>query len=1075
MSIIKNFSTGGVGSSVQFGKRGGYINFNQKATDGQSNTIPAFQLYQNDTTTLARLQLSDPLTYNDAATKNYVDSIIQGLNLKQAVYVASCPADTVDGTGKVLAGAGNIPLTGSLDSNSEIVIDGTEVPANSRVLLKDQTDLTQNGIYVLSINSSAKTYSLARSSDADNIDEATGKANNELSSGTFVFVETGVTNVGTGWVINSPVGDITIGTDKIVWIQFSSAGVTSAGAGLIKSGVILSVNTDGSTIYTNSSGQVSVKSGTTGQVMISNGGTSAIWGQVDLTTGVSGVLPAANGGIGIGTFAVGDLLVGGSNKLTTLPIGKDNQSLNIAKGVVEWSYPSTLYSTDGIVTVQSNSASDAVSSLSVVGANSTSGSGYGTAANATINPGVNLLATGTGSDINLTLSPQNNGILLAKSGYSAYISANYTIGQTDSDKPLVPDDSIATVGFVMGKVTVPDTTKIYHTDSSGNTTAAVETNADSTNTVTVISDNSVVATFTKDNPTTTNSTNEEHLIVTSTTDEVQLYAVNNESTADVNMRLIPQNNGFIYLGTKGSGLIKSEDTYSLTLTGGDGTSSANAGDTIIHGGSSGGASSNGGNVIIRGGEATTTSGSTSTGGDTFIKDSYNNSIIQFTNNSIANAVNYFYVSNSADSVDQSVSGIHIGVSPNSTTTNVSVYMDTKGTGLVRASGGDTYTNNLSLSGNDNAFVTKKYVDSTVGGATIPDGHGLSTYTDSGVTYREVSFGTSNTVGYDASYNIVVKSGTAGTVLISQSGSYTVNEAAWDKIDLSTTDSIKNILTVASGGTGFGTYSIGDILYADTTSTLAKLSASQSSANQVLSLASVTSGSTTSILPQYSYISSLYGSNGIITLTSTSVDSATNYVNISNSIDGNNPSIGVTSSDSTTNAYLGLNIVTNASGLVYVNSTYTTALSDSKNTNSANALVTKSYVDGSIAAGGDPLLIKQVISSNYTSSMDIGVPKTPISNKVIVISEILVDVTTAMSGNSVDSMKVYVGSSTSGTLVLDSNDTDILAPDLYIKEYNISTDISGYQITAYFYDDSGNLVAPTAGNITVIVRYNIISS
>ena len=1059
--MTKYYGISGIGSNVQLGKRGGYLTYNPTVSDGKTSTTPALQLFNSNGTTPLRLQIADPLTSNDAATKYYVDSIVQGLNLKDSVYIATVPASTTDTSGNVIAGAGNIPLTGSLNTDGNLVIDGTNIPSGSRVLIKDQTDETENGIYVLSINQSAKTYSMTRSSDADNSDD-NGNKSAELTSGTFVFVETGLTNSDTGWVLSTPIGTVQIGTDKITFVQFSSAGVTSAGAGITKSGVTISVNPDDVTIYNDSTGKVSVKSGSNGLVMVSSTDNSAIWGQVDLTKGVTGILPISNGGTGIATYSTGDILVGTNGSLNALAIGSENQTLTVTSGSPAWKFINSLYTSNGTLTIKSNSKDTNTSYIEVSGSDTGYGNGYN---NSIINSGATIQVAGTDTDINLTLSPAGNGIILARTGYSSYLVANYS--STSTSNPIISDDSLATVGFVMDKIIVPDTTRIYKEDSSGTITASVETNNSSyINNVVISSNNAVVATFDHDPSATSPAVLGEHLNVTGISGEVQLYAVDTSGTDNVDMRLIPQGDGFIYLGQKGSGLIKSEDTFSLTLSGGDGTTTDSAADIIIKGGDSVSSTLNGGDVIIKGGSADIASGSTSTGGDTFIKDSFNNNIIQFTNNNVQNAVNYLYIQNSPDSAIQTTSGLILGVSPNSATTNVSLYLESKGTGLIRVLNSDAYYTNLTQSGNNNALVTKQYVDSSIGGVNIPDGHGLSTYTDSGTTYRGVDFGTSNTVGFDSSYNIVVKSGTAGTVLISSSGTGTVSEATWGKINIATSDSITGTLGVSNGGTGIATYVAGDILYATSSSALGILSSSESSLNQAIVVGK-------NNLPQYQYISNLYDTSGNITLETIGVETPINYIGISNAATGNNPILSVNTS-STQNNYLSLEIQTGSSGLVYVNTTYTAALSDTTNTNAKNALVTKDYVDSEIAAGGDPLMIYQNLSSNFTQTMTVGQVKTAIPNKKIVVSEVLIDVETVLSGGSIDGLAIYVGTSDSGTKIMDIADSDVLSTNLYIKELNSTVDISGYQINVYFYEADGiTLTAPTSGNLNVIVKYNII--
>lgn len=147
--------------------------------------------------------MADPTAAQDAATKNYVDNAVTGLSWKQAVLVAT---------------TANITLSG------EQTIDGVTTSA-SRVLVKDQTDQTENGIYV----SAAGAW--ARSQDAN-----TGP---ELDNAS-VFVQQGTVNADSGWVqVTSPV---TLGTSNIVWQQFSGAGAYVGGTGISISGNVINAN-----------------------------------------------------------------------------------------------------------------------------------------------------------------------------------------------------------------------------------------------------------------------------------------------------------------------------------------------------------------------------------------------------------------------------------------------------------------------------------------------------------------------------------------------------------------------------------------------------------------------------------------------------------------------------------------------------------------------------------------------------------------------------------------------------------------------------------------------------------------
>jgi hypothetical protein len=188
--------------------------------------------------------LADPVSAQDAATKNYVDTTAQGLDPKASVVYAT--TTTIFGSGYTYNnGTSGVGATITSSTNGAISIDGSTPTASDRVLIKNEAgafvnNTTQsaafNGIYIVTqVGSGALPFILTRALDFDN-----GSPSGEIP-GAFTFVEAGTTNADTGWVCttNAPV---TMGTTQIVFTQFSGAGTYSAGTGLTLTGTVFSVN-----------------------------------------------------------------------------------------------------------------------------------------------------------------------------------------------------------------------------------------------------------------------------------------------------------------------------------------------------------------------------------------------------------------------------------------------------------------------------------------------------------------------------------------------------------------------------------------------------------------------------------------------------------------------------------------------------------------------------------------------------------------------------------------------------------------------------------------------------------------
>ena len=174
---------------------------------------------------------ADPSLPLQAATKQYVDSVAEGLHIHPSANAATTAnltatySNGTDGVGATLTNSG---------TQAALVIDGVTLTTSQRVLVKDQSTALQNGVYTVTNTGSVSTnWVLTRATDMDTSAECDG--------GDFVFVTAGTTLDNTGWVQTET--GITIGTSSLVFTQFSGAGTYLAGNGLTLTGNTFSINT----------------------------------------------------------------------------------------------------------------------------------------------------------------------------------------------------------------------------------------------------------------------------------------------------------------------------------------------------------------------------------------------------------------------------------------------------------------------------------------------------------------------------------------------------------------------------------------------------------------------------------------------------------------------------------------------------------------------------------------------------------------------------------------------------------------------------------------------------------------
>ena len=185
-----------------------------------------------------------PSASTDAATKAYVDAAAQSLNVHPYCRAASTVNITgtySNGTTDQSQGTG----IGATFAFTAATVDGLTLAVNDRVLLKNQTTATQNGIYVVTTVSTNIT--LTRATDANN------SIAGQVAAGDFVFVDEG-TQANTGWVLDAagtattPAKGIRIGTDNISFTQFSGAGTYTAGTGLTLTGNAFAIDSTVATL-----------------------------------------------------------------------------------------------------------------------------------------------------------------------------------------------------------------------------------------------------------------------------------------------------------------------------------------------------------------------------------------------------------------------------------------------------------------------------------------------------------------------------------------------------------------------------------------------------------------------------------------------------------------------------------------------------------------------------------------------------------------------------------------------------------------------------------------------------------
>ena len=231
------------------------------------------------------------------ATRGYVDSVAAGLDPK-----ASCKVATT----------ANITLSGTQ------TIDGVSVSADDRVLVKNQSTASENGIYICAAGSWSRSSDMAAGSDA---------------AGASFFIEQGTLNGDLGYVCVSDKGSAVVGTNNLSFSIFSGQSNTEAGAALSKTGNRLDVEVDDSSIEISSDALRVKAAGITDSMLAGSISNSKLSNSTISGVALGGTLAAltasTSGGLSLSASYTGASSVTASINLDGTSLATDSNGLKV--------------------------------------------------------------------------------------------------------------------------------------------------------------------------------------------------------------------------------------------------------------------------------------------------------------------------------------------------------------------------------------------------------------------------------------------------------------------------------------------------------------------------------------------------------------------------------------------------------------------------------------------------------------------------------------------------------------------------------------------------------------------------
>ena len=469
-------------------------------TPGEGSTatvsIPQSVATSASPTFVALTLTGQPTATTHAVTKAYVDDIAAGINYHDAVEFAT--AAVLPNSPTYNNGTSGVGATLTASANARLVVDGGNASDGDRILVKNQSTATQNGVYVVTAQGSVSAaWVLTRASDFDGDSD-------DVVQGDALFVVNGSTNVNQGFILTSKGTGTSnkhvFGTDSLSFTQFTGASNITAGSGLSKTGNTLAI--DNTVVATLSDAQ------TLSNKTLSNPTITGVSPTITLSGDISGSATLTNLGnatitatiaansVALGTDTTGNYMSGvtaGTGVTVTHTPGEGSDAtIAIGQSVATSASPQfaalEIGSANDTTITRASAGQIAIEGVNVVTTSSTD-----TLSNKTIALGSNTVS-GTKAQFDTAVTDDN----FAYTGTANAFTANQTVTGTVTTQAAATQDAVVIQGRAGGtssrSVTVtPASLTASRTLTLPDTTGTVVTTGDTgTVTSTMIADNTIV-------------------------------------------------------------------------------------------------------------------------------------------------------------------------------------------------------------------------------------------------------------------------------------------------------------------------------------------------------------------------------------------------------------------------------------------------------------------------------------------------------------------------------------------------------------------------------------------------------